>query len=131
MRIPETTISEMLSANNSKSGSVDLVLQRAGGTHFIADAVALKSANGVWDDSGTILKIVSLPDVEDVGFQIYNGNATTTPILTSVCWKSLNRSAVIQEQYIFPITAKQIRSAIEALQPGEVQGQAIFAVSYD
>lgn len=33
-----------------------MVLQRAGGTHFIADAVA-QSANGVF---------VSLPDVEDV-----------------------------------------------------------------
>ena len=33
-----------------------MILQRAGGTHFIADAVA-QSANGVF---------VSLPDVEDV-----------------------------------------------------------------
>ncbi|HAX7454789.1 TPA: type 1 fimbrial protein, partial [Escherichia coli] len=43
----------------------------------------------------------------------------------------LPKMAAIQEQYIFPITAKYVRVKEEALQPGEVQGQAIFAVSYD
>ena len=38
-----------------------MVLQRAGGTHFIADAVA-QSANGVF---------VSLPDVEGCGQRRY------------------------------------------------------------
>ena len=49
-----------------------MILQRAGGTHFIADAVA-QSANGVF---------VSLP------------------ILTSACWKSLNRLAVIPDRFV-------------------------------
>ncbi|MCX9321493.1 type 1 fimbrial protein, partial [Escherichia coli] len=66
-----------------------------------------------------------------VGFQIYNGNATTPLKLGDTLMNRLPKMAAIQEQYIFPITAKYVRVKEEALQPGEVQGQAIFAVSYD
>lgn len=54
-----------------------MILQRAGGTHFIADAVA---------QSSLCLFLTS--------------RMWTMPILTSVYWKSLNRSAVIQNRFV-------------------------------
>nr|WP_309236365.1 hypothetical protein [Escherichia coli] len=42
----------------------------------------------------------------------------------------LPKMAAIQEQYIFPITAKYVRVKEEALQPGKFKA-VIFAVSYD
>ncbi|MGA6013867.1 YmfL family putative regulatory protein, partial [Escherichia coli] len=52
-----------------------MVLQRAGGTHFIADAVA-QSANGVF---------VSLPDVEDVDNADINLNRPGFPGECFIC----------------------------------------------
>lgn len=131
IRIPETTISEMLSANNSKSGSVDLVLNCDSVYNVTTNPVTFKVERGVWDDSGTILKNTLSDGAKGVGFQIYNGNATTPLKLGDTLMNRLPKMAAIQEQYIFPITAKYVRVKEEALQPGEVQGQAIFAVSYD
>ncbi|EHJ8162270.1 type 1 fimbrial protein [Escherichia coli] len=131
IRMPETTISEMQSANNSKSGSVELALNCDSVYNVTTNPVTFKVERGVWDDSGTILKNTLSDGAKGVGFQIYNGNATTPLKLGDTLMNRLPKMAAIQEQYIFPITAKYVRVKEEALQPGEVQGQAIFAVSYD
>ncbi|EOT6793917.1 TPA: type 1 fimbrial protein [Escherichia coli] len=131
IRMPETTISEMQSANNTKSGSIDLVLNCDSVYNVTTNPVTFKVERGVWDDSGTILKNTLSDGAKGVGFQIYNGNATTPLKLGDTLMNRLPKMAAIQEQYIFPITAKYVRVKEEALQPGEVQGQAIFAVSYD
>ncbi|MDQ9240765.1 type 1 fimbrial protein [Escherichia marmotae] len=131
IRMPETTISEMQSANNTKSGSIDLVLNCDSVYNVTTNPVSFKVARGEWDDSGTILKN-TLPDgAKGVGFQIYNGSATTPLKLGDTLMNKLTKMAAIENQYTFPITAKYVRVKEEAIQPGEVQSKAIFAVSYD
>ncbi|WP_115775357.1 fimbrial protein [Escherichia marmotae] len=131
IRMPETTISEMQSANNTKSGSIDLVLNCDSVYNVTTNPVTFKVARGEWDDSGTILKNTSLNGAKGVGFQIYNGNATTPLKLGDTLMNKLTKMAAIENQYTFPITAKYVRVKEEAIQPGEVQSKAIFAVSYD
>ena len=131
IRMPETTISEMQSANNTKSGSIDLILNCDSVYNVTTNPVTFKVARGEWDDSGTILKNTSLNGAKGVGFQIYNGNATTPLKLGDTLMNKLTKMAAIENQYTFPITAKYVRVNEEALQPGEVQSKAIFAVSYD
>lgn len=131
IRMPETTISEMQYANNSKSGSVDLVLNCDSVYNVTTNPVTFKVERGVWDDSGTILKNTLSDGAKGVGFQIYNSSATTPLKLGDTLMNRLPKMAAIQERYTFPITAKYVRVTEEALLPGEVQGQAIFAVSYD
>ncbi|HDB9147894.1 TPA: type 1 fimbrial protein, partial [Escherichia coli] len=133
IRMPETTISEMQSANNSKSGSVELALNCDSVYNVTTNPVTFKVERGVWDDSGTILKNTLSDGAKGVGFQIYNDNdnATTPLKLGDTLMNRLPKMAAIQERYTFPITAKYVRVKEEALLPGEVQGQAIFAVSYD
>ncbi|HFI8228929.1 TPA: fimbrial protein [Escherichia coli] len=131
IRMPETTVSEMQSANNTKSGSIDLVLNCDSVYNVTTNPVTFKVARGEWDDSGTILKNTSLNGAKGVGFQIYNGNATTPLKLGDTLMNKLTKMAAIENQYTFPITAKYVRVKEEALQPGEVQSKAIFAVSYD
>ncbi|MDC9041834.1 fimbrial protein [Escherichia coli] len=115
--MPETTVSEMQSANNTKSGSIDLVLNCDSVYNVTTNPVTFKVTRGEWDDSGTILKNTSLNGAKGVGFQIYNGNATTPLKLGDTLMNKLTKMAAIENQYTFPITAKYVRVKEEALQP--------------
>lgn len=67
IRMPETTISEMQSANNTKSGSIDLVLNCDSVYNVTTNPVTFKVARGEWDDSGTILKTHRLMVLRGLG----------------------------------------------------------------
>ncbi|MGC6756747.1 fimbrial protein, partial [Escherichia coli] len=48
IRMPETTVSEMQSANNTKSGSIDLVLNCDSVYNVTTNPVTFKVARGEW-----------------------------------------------------------------------------------
>lgn len=131
IQMPDIAISEVESANDTKTGSTNLLLNCDSVNKVTTNPVTFKVARGEWDDSGTILKNTSLNGAKGVGFQIYNGNATTPLKLGDTLMNKLTKMAAIENQYTFPITAKYVRVKEEAIQPGEVQSKAIFAVSYD
>lgn len=57
----------MQSANNTKSGSIDLVLNCDSVYNVTTNPVTFKVARGEWDDSGTILKNTSLNGAKGLG----------------------------------------------------------------
>ena len=131
IKMPDTTLSEILSANNTESGTTNLVLNCDGVYNVSTNPVSFKVARGDWNDGGTILKNTLTGGAKGVGFQIYNGAATTPLKLGDTLMNKIAKLAVINNQYTFPITAKYVRVTGESLQPGEVQSKVIFAVSYD
>ncbi|WP_213133898.1 fimbrial protein [Citrobacter sp. FP75] len=131
IKMPDTTLNEMLSASNTKSGSTNLVLNCESIYNVTSNPVNFKVARGDWDGSGTILKNTVTNGAKGVGFQIYNGTATTPLKLGDTLMNKIAKLATINNQYTFPITAKYVRVTGESLQPGDVQSKVIFAVSYD
>ncbi|MBA3113812.1 type 1 fimbrial protein [Salmonella enterica] len=131
IKMPDTTLNEILSGNNSKTGSTNLVLNCDGVYNVTTNPVSFNVARGDWNDNGTILKNTITNGAKGVGFQIYNGTATTPLKRGDALMSRLTKMATINDQYTFPITARYVRITGEALQPGEVQSKVIFAVSYD
>ncbi|ENL9261297.1 type 1 fimbrial protein [Salmonella enterica] len=131
IKMPDTTLNEILSGNNSKTGSTNLVLNCDGVYNVTTNPVSFNVARGDWNDNGTILKNTIINGAQGVGFQIYNGTAATPLKRGDVLMSRLTKMATINDQYTFPITARYVRITGEALQPGEVQSKVIFAVSYD
>lgn len=131
INMPDTTLNEMLSANNTKSGSTDLVLNCESIYNVTSNPVNFKVARGDWNDSGTILRNTLMNGAKGVGFQIYSGSTTTPLKLGDILMNKIAKLATINNQYTFPITAKYVRVIGEPLQPGDVQSKVIFAVSYD
>ncbi|EFT7223202.1 type 1 fimbrial protein [Salmonella enterica] len=131
IKMPDTTLSEILSGNNSKTGSTNLVLNCDGVYNVTTNPVSFNVARGDWNDNGTILKNTIINGAQGVGFQIYNGTAATPLKRGDALMSRLTKMATINDQYTFPITARYVRITGEALQPGEVQSKVIFAVSYD
>ncbi|EAA8951060.1 type 1 fimbrial protein [Salmonella enterica] len=131
IKLPDTTLNEILSGNNSKTGSTNLVLNCDGVYNVTTNPVSFNVARGNWNDNGTILKNTITNGAQGVGFQIYNGTAATPLKRGDALMSRLTKMATINDQYTFPITARYVRITGEALQPGEVQSKVIFAVSYD
>ncbi|EAM9431512.1 TPA_asm: type 1 fimbrial protein [Salmonella enterica] len=131
IKMPDTTLNEILSGNNSKTGSTNLVLNCDGVYNVTTNPVSFNVARGDWNDNGTILKNTITNGAQGVGFQIYNGTAATSLKRGDALMSRLTKMATINDQYTFPITARYVRITGEALQPGEVQSKVIFAVSYD
>ncbi|EAP7866773.1 type 1 fimbrial protein [Salmonella enterica] len=131
IKMPDTTLNEILSGNNSKTGSTNLVLNCDGVYNVTTNPVSFNVARGDWNDNGTILKNTIINGAQGVGFQIYNGTAATPLKRGDALMSRLTKMATINDQYTFPITARYVRITGEALQPGEVQSKVIFAVSYD
>ncbi|EMG6375053.1 type 1 fimbrial protein [Salmonella enterica subsp. diarizonae serovar 11:k:z53] len=131
IKMPDTTLNEILSGNNSKTGSTNLVLNCDGVYNVTTNPVSFNVARGDWNDNGTILKNTIINGAQGVGFQIYNGTAATPLKRGDALISRLTKMATINDQYTFPITARYVRITGEALQPGEVQSKVIFAVSYD
>ncbi|EDR0251747.1 type 1 fimbrial protein [Salmonella enterica subsp. diarizonae] len=131
IKMPDTTLNEILSGNNSKTGSTNLVLNCDGVYNITTNPVSFNVARGDWNDNGTILKNTITNGAQGVGFQIYNGTAATPLKRGDALMSRLTKMATINDQYTFPITARYVRITGEALQPGEVQSKVIFAVSYD
>ncbi len=131
IKMPDTTLNEILSGNNSKTGSTNLVLNCDGVYNVTTNPVSFNVARGDWNDNGTILKNTITNGTQGVGFQIYNGTAATPLKRGDALMSRLTKMATINDQYTFPITARYVRITGEALQPGEVQSKVIFAVSYD
>ncbi|ELY9612677.1 type 1 fimbrial protein [Salmonella enterica] len=131
IKMPDTTLNEILSGNNSKTGSTNLVLNCDGVYNVTTNPVSFNVARGDWNDNGTILKNTITNGAQGVGFQIYNGTAGTPLKRGDALMSRLTKMATINDQYTFPITARYVRITGEALQPGEVQSKVIFAVSYD
>lgn len=131
IKMPDTTLNEILSGNNSKTGATNLVLNCDGVYNVTTNPVSFSVVRGDWNDSGTILKNTIANGAQGVGFQIYNGTAATPLKRGDTLMNRLTKMAAINDQYIFPITARYVRITGEALQPGEVQSKVIFAVSYD
>lgn len=131
IKMPDTTLNEILSGNNSKTGSTNLVLNCDGVYNVTTNPVSFNVARGDWNDNGTILKNTITNGAKGVGFQIYNGTAATPLKRGDALMSRLTKMATINDQYTFPITARYVRITGEALQPGEVQSKVIFAVSYD
>ncbi|AUV44427.1 fimbrial protein [Citrobacter portucalensis] len=131
IKMPDTTLNEMLSANNTKSGSTNLVLNCNSVYNVTTNPVSFKVVRGDWDESGKILNNTITNGAKGVGFQIYNGTATTPLKLGDTLMNRIAKLETINNQYIFPITAKYVRVTGESLRPGEVQSKVIFAVSYD
>lgn len=131
IKMPDTTINEMMAANNTKSGTTNLVLNCNSVYNVTTNPVSFKVVRGDWDESGKILKNTLTNGAKGVGFQIYNGTATTPLTLGDTLMNRIAKLETINNQYIFPITAKYVRVTGESLRPGEVQSKVIFAVSYD
>lgn len=131
IKMPDTTLNEILSGNNSKTGSTNLILNCDGVYNVTTNPVSFNVSRGDWNDSGAILKNTITNGAKGVGFQIYNGTAATPLKRGDTLMSRLTKMATINDQYIFPITARYVRITGEALQPGEVQSKVIFAVSYD
>ncbi|AXC69748.1 type 1 fimbrial protein [Salmonella enterica subsp. diarizonae serovar 59:z10:-] len=131
IKMPDTTLNEILSGNNSKTGSTNLVLNCDGVYNVTTNPVSFNVARGDWNDNGTILKNTITNGAQGVGFQIYNGTAATPLKRGDALMSRLTKMATINDQYTFPITARYVRITEEALQPGEVQSKVIFSVSYD
>ncbi|EBF4783261.1 type 1 fimbrial protein [Salmonella enterica subsp. diarizonae] len=131
IKMPDTTLNEILSGNNSKTGSTNLVLNCDGVYNVTTNPVSFNVARGDWNDNGTILKNTITNGAQGVGFQIYNGTAATPLKRGDALMSRLTKMATINDQYTFPITARYVRITGEALQPGEVQSKVIFAISYD
>ncbi|EDX5484424.1 type 1 fimbrial protein [Salmonella enterica subsp. diarizonae] len=131
IKMPDTTLNEILSGNNSKTGSTNLVLNCDGVYNVTTNPVSFNVARGDWNDNGTILKNTITNGAQGVGFQIYNGTAATPLKRGDALMSRLTKMATINDQYTFPITARYVRITGEALQPGEVQSKVIFSVSYD
>ncbi|HED5886440.1 TPA: type 1 fimbrial protein [Salmonella enterica] len=131
IKMPDTTLNEILSGSNSKTGSTNLVLNCDGVYNVTTNPVSFNVARGDWNDSGTILKNTITNGAKGVGFQIYNGTAATPLKRGDALMSRLTKMAAINDQYTFPITARYVRITGEALQPGDVQSKVIFAVSYD
>lgn len=131
IKMLDTTLNEILSGNNSKTGSTNLVLNCDGVYNVTTNPVSFNVARGDWNDNGTILKNTIINGAQGVGFQIYNGTAATPLKRGDALMSRLTKMATINDQYTFPITARYVRITGEALQPGEVQSKVIFAVSYD
>lgn len=131
IKMPDTTINEMMAANNTKSGTTNLVLNCNSVYNVTTNPVNFKVARGDWDESGKILKNTLTNDAKGVGFQIYNGTATTPLKLGDTLMNRIAKLDTINNQYSFPITAKYVRVTGESLRPGEVQSKVIFAISYD
>ncbi|OPW98530.1 fimbrial protein [Citrobacter sp. A316] len=131
IKMPDTTINEIMAANNTKSGTTNLVLNCNSVYNVTTNPVNFKVARGDWDESGKILKNTLTNGAKGVGFQIYNGTATTPLKLGDTLMNRIAKLDTINNQYSFPITAKYVRVTGESLRPGEVQSKVIFAVSYD
>ncbi|EAW1321821.1 type 1 fimbrial protein [Salmonella enterica subsp. diarizonae] len=131
IKMPDTTLNEILSGNNSKTRSTNLVLNCDGVYNVTTNPVSFNVARGDWNDNGTILKNTITNGAQGVGFQIYNGTAATPLKRGDALMSRLTKMATINDQYTFPITARYVRITGEALQPGEVQSKVIFSVSYD
>ncbi|MCX9021852.1 fimbrial protein [Citrobacter portucalensis] len=131
IKMPDTTINEMMTANNTKSGTTNLVLNCNSIYNVTTNPVNFKVVRGDWDESGKTLKNTIMNGAKGVGFQIYNGTATTPLKLGDTLMSRIAKLETINNQYIFPITAKYVRVTGESLRPGEVQSKVIFAVSYD
>lgn len=131
IKMPDTTINEMMTANNTKSGTTNLVLNCNSIYNVTTNPVNFKVVRGDWDESGKTLKNTIMNGAKGVGFQIYNGTATTPLKLGDTLINRIAKLETIDNQYIFPITAKYVRVTGESLRPGEVQSKVIFAVSYD
>ena len=131
IKMPDTTLNEMNAANNTKSGSTNLVLNCNSVYNVTTNPVSFKVARGDWDESGKILKNTIKNGAKGVGFQIYNGTATTPLKLGDTLMNRITKLETINNQYTFPVTAKYVRVTGESLRPGEVQSKVIFAVSYD
>lgn len=131
IKMPDTTLIEMNTANNTKSGSTNLVLNCNSVYNVTTNPVSFKVVRGDWDESGKILNNTITNGAKGVGFQIYNGTATTPLKLGDTLMNRIAKLETINNQYIFPITAKYVRVTGESLRPGEVQSKVIFAVSYD
>lgn len=131
IKMPDTTINEMMAANNTKSGTTNLVLNCNSVYNVTTNPVNFKVARGDWDESGKILKNTLTNGAKGVGFQIYNGTATTPLKLGDTLMNRIAKLDTINNQYSFPITAKYVRVIGESLRPGEVQSKVIFAISYD
>lgn len=131
LEMPETTLNEMLSANNNKSGSTNLVLNCDGIYNVTTNPVNFKVVRGDWNENGTILRNTLTEGAKGVGFQIYNDSATTPLKLGDTLREKLANRATINDQYTFPIVAKYVHISGEKLQPGMVQSKVIFAVTYD
>lgn len=131
IKMPDTTLNEILSGNNSKTGSTNLVLNCDGVYNVTTNPVSFNVARGDWNDNGTILKNTIINGAQGVGFQIYNGTAATPLKRGDALMSRLTKMATINDQYTFPITARYVRITGEALQLGEVQSKVIFSVSYD
>ncbi|APR32826.1 fimbrial protein [Citrobacter europaeus] len=131
IKMPDTTLNEINTATNTKSGSTNLILNCESIYNVTTNPVNFKVARGDWDESGKILKNTLTNGAKGVGFQIYNGTATTPLKLGDTLMNRIAKLDTINNQYTFPITAKYVRVTGESLRPGEVQSKVIFAVSYD
>ncbi|ARC39313.1 hypothetical protein A6J81_00485 [Citrobacter braakii] len=131
IKMPDTTLNEINTATNTKSGSTNLILNCNSVYNVTTNPVSFKVARGDWDESGKILKNTLTNGAKGVGFQIYNGTATTPLKLGDTLMNRIAKLDTINNQYTFPITAKYVRVTGESLRPGEVQSKVIFAVSYD
>ncbi|WP_410749979.1 fimbrial protein [Citrobacter sp. U14242] len=131
IKMPDTTLNEMLAANNTKSGSTNLILNCNGVYNVTTNPVSFKIARGDWDESGKILKNTATNGAKGVGFQIYNGTKTTPLKQGDTLMDRIAKLETINNQYTFPIIAKYVHVTGESLRPGEVQSKVIFSVSYD
>lgn len=131
IKMPNTTLKEMLSANNTKSGPTELELKCESINNVTTNPVSFKVVRGDWDSSGTILKNTVMNGAKGVGFQIFNGSATSPLKLGDTLMNKIAKLTEIKSSYTFPITAKYVRVTGESLQPGDVQSKVTFAVSYD
>lgn len=131
IKMPDITLNEMNTATNTKSGSTNLILNCESIYNVTTNPVNFKVVRGDWDESGKILNNTITNGAKGVGFQIYNGTATTPLKLGDTLMNRIAKLETINNQYTFPITAKYVRVTGESLRPGEVQSKVIFAVSYD
>ncbi|QMR44206.1 fimbrial protein [Citrobacter freundii] len=131
IKMPDITLNEMNAANNTKSGSTNLVLNCNSVYNVTTNPVSFKVARGDWDETGKILKNTITNGAKGAGFQIYNGIATTPLKQGDTLMNRIAKMETINNQYTFPIVAKYVRVTGESLLPGEIQSKVIFAVSYD
>ena len=131
IQMPETTLNDIVGTTNTKSGTANLVLNCDSVYNVTTNPVSFIVSRGDWNESGTILKNTFINGAKGVGFQIYNGTATTPLRRGDILMNRIVKMAAISNQYTFPIIAKYVRVAEEPLQPGEMQSKVIFAVSYD
>lgn len=131
IQMPETTLNDIAGTTNTKSGTANLVLNCDSVYNVTTNPVSFIVSRGDWNESGAILKNTFINGAKGVGFQIYNGTATTPLRRGDILMNRIAKMATISNQYTFPIIAKYVRVAEEPLQPGEMQSKVIFAVSYD